>query len=589
MKFLVAQLDLKVGDIENNYYKIQTILKKKKNFDIAIFPELALMGYPPFDLLFKKKFIKDEAYYLKKLTNEFPKIPIIIGSVNMMDLPRSNSFDISSISDFSYRLQNVGKFLFNGKVIGQQAKFNLPVYDVYNEKRYFDPGKNVKIYAILKKNKKIDKILEFILKNEMFFDENKNKFKKNDIIKFYEQKEYKVEFLGISVCEDIWVKGSVPYIQGRYGCDHLVNISASPFYIGKKDIRQKVLKLLSKGTNTNVIYVNHIGGQDSLIFDGQSMLFSNGILKECIEDFEEKTSVFNTNTRKTFLPIKKNIFENIYMVLLTGLRDYFRKNGFKKAIIGISGGIDSALVATLASAALGTKNVTGILMPSKYSSQHSIKDGLKLCENLGISHRIIPINLIFDSYLKSLKGNLNIKKGSITEQNLQARIRGNILMAYANNTNGMVLSTGNKSELAVGYSTLYGDLAGGLAVISDLYKTTVFKLCKYINKIYGWNIIPKNILTKPPSAELAPDQKDEDDLPPYDILDKILKLNIEKQLTTYEIYKLTKINKNIIRDIIKRVDRNEYKRQQAPIGFKISPKSFGYGRIMPITNGYYGK
>ena len=589
MKFLVAQLDLKVGDIENNYYKIQTILKKKKNFDIAIFPELALMGYPPFDLLFKKKFIKDEAYYLKKLTNEFPKIPIIIGSVNMMDLPRSNSFDISSISDFSYRLQNVGKFLFNGKVIGQQAKFNLPVYDVYNEKRYFDPGKNVKIYAILKKNKKIDKILEFILKNEMFFDENKNKFKKNDIIKFYEQKEYKVEFLGISVCEDIWVKGSVPYIQGRYGCDHLVNISASPFYIGKKDIRQKVLKLLSKGTNTNVIYVNHIGGQDSLIFDGQSMLFSNGILKECIEDFEGKTSVFNTNTRKTFLPIKKNIFENIYMVLLTGLRDYFRKNGFKKAIIGISGGIDSALVATLASAALGTKNVTGILMPSKYSSQHSIKDGLKLCENLGISHRIIPINLIFDSYLKSLKGNLNIKKGSITEQNLQARIRGNILMAYANNTNGMVLSTGNKSELAVGYSTLYGDLAGGLAVISDLYKTTVFKLCKYINKIYGWNIIPKNILTKPPSAELAPDQKDEDDLPPYDILDKILKLNIEKQLTTYEIYKLTKINKNIIRDIIKRVDRNEYKRQQAPIGFKISPKSFGYGRIMPITNGYYGK
>ena len=589
MKFLIAQIDLKVGDIENNYNKIAAILKKKNNFDIAVFPELALMGYPPFDLLFKRKFIKDEEAHIKKLAREFPHIPIIIGSVNMIKMPPGNSYDLSSINDFSHRLENVGKLLFGGKVIGMQAKFNLPVYDIYNEKRYFEHGTKVRAYAILKKNNKISTIQEYFIENNLFIDKKNNFYKKKKLTNDLEKKGYKVEFMGISVCEDIWVKDSVPYIQGNAGCDHLVNISASPYYMRKRSIRKKVLKELSSRYNTNVVYVNHIGGQDSLIFDGQSMFYKNGILKDCMEFFQEEVTVFNTNNRKIFIPIKENIFENIYMALITGLKDYFKKNGFKKAIIGVSGGIDSALVATLAGAALGSENVTGILMPSNYSSEHSVKDGLKLCENLGIKHKVIPINGILRSYLKELKNNLTIKKGSITEQNLQARIRGNILMAHANKMGAMVLSTGNKSEIAVGYSTLYGDLAGGLAVISDLYKTTVFKLCKYINKIYGWNIIPRNILLKPPSAELAPDQKDSDDLPAYDILDRILKLNIEKQLSTDEIYKLTEINKNIIRDIIKRVDGNEYKRQQAPIGFKISPKSFGSGRIMPITNGYYGK
>jgi NAD+ synthase (glutamine-hydrolysing) len=583
MKVIAGQLNFTVGALQRNYEKICKVLSKNKKYDIIAFPELGLMGYPPFDLLFKRSFLKEEEKYLLRLAMKFPEKPIIIGSaVKIKQLPK-NKYDSTAVNDFPYKLYNVVKILFKGKVIGFQTKFNLPTYDVFNEYRYFSSGKDVKLFYLIEKNGCVDDIIPFTISGKKLINSKfKEPMTKKEIENFYKGKG---KWLGLSICEDLWIKESVPYIQGKFGVDLLINVSASPYYKGNKEIREKILKNISKKYATDVIYVNPVGAQDFLIYDGESYHYKNGILMDRSESFKEQIKVFNTKKRSNYIPVRSDHNEEIFQALTLGISDYFKKNDFKKALIGLSGGIDSAIVALLASASLDPKNILGILMPGPYSSEHSVKDAVKLSKNLGIGYEIINITSIYEEYIETISKYEKIKKYSVTEQNIQARIRGNILMAYANNMGGIVLSTGNKSELAVGYSTLYGDLAGGIAVISDLYKTTVYKLARYINKIYDWKIIPENIIEKPPSAELKPDQMDQDDLPPYPILDQVLKFYIEKHLSANEISQKG-FDKKMILSIIKKVDRNEYKRKQAPFGFKLTPKSFGFGRIMPINQKY---
>ncbi len=544
MKIAIAQLNPVVGDINGNLEKIKNALDDNavSGADLLVFPELFLVGYPPKDLLERPWFIEkvDEAISrLVKISVEYPEVGILFGA----PLPTGR--------DTGKGLANGAVLIFQGEIIFAQEKSLLPTYDVFDEARHFDPSKEI------------------------------------DIIPF------KDEMLGISICEDAWNDPDFWPNQIVYdfdpiqelaskGATLLINISASPFHVGKDELRYKLIRNHAKRYKIPFLFVNQIGGNDELIFDGGSMcLDRNGDPVFLAPFFEECLQLFDTDklgSPNSYLPQHK--IESVYRALVLGLRDYLTKCGFKKAVIGLSGGIDSALTAVLAVKALGKENVLGITMPSPFSSGGSVEDSRQLAHNLGIQFKIIHISSIYQSYLETLTGHFEGRDTDVTEENIQARIRGNILMAFSNKFGYLALSTGNKSELAVGYCTLYGDMSGGLSVISDVPKTMVYELAEFVNR--NGEIIPRAIIEKAPSAELRPDQVDQDTLPPYPVLDKILHSYIEEGYSMDQIIAMG-IGPEIVEWVIKTVDRNEYKRKQAAPGLKVTSKAFGVGRRIPVA------
>ncbi|MCK4575491.1 NAD+ synthase [candidate division WOR-3 bacterium] len=544
-RIALAQINPTVGDFEGNKKKVITLIRRGREEDakLVIFPELVLTGYPPKDLLHNKKFLEENREVLEDIIKETEGIGAVVGFVDFYKGESSgNVYDISS--PFPQRrlvLHNTACLIQNCKIIGKVYKVHLPNYDVFDEKRYFTPGRESPIF------------------------------------------EFEGEKIGINICEDIWFDNGPLEEQVKKGADLIINISASPYYAGKRKIRRNIISKKAQKNNVPVIFVNMVGGQDDMIFDGSSYVFNDEgklILKG--KSFNEDFLVIDLFDGEE-ITCEENVIKNVFDTLVLGTRDYVRKNGFEKVVIGLSGGIDSAITAVIACEALGKENVLALLLPGPYSSKGSIDDAVKLSKNLEIEYRIIEINRIYQEYLCTLNEHFKGLESDVTEENIQARIRGNILMAFSNKFHSIVLSTGNNSELAVGYSTLYGDMAGGLAVISDVPKTLVYRLADYYNEMKEKKIIPNEIISKTPSAELRDNQKDSDDLPPYDILDEILDMYLEKGLGFGEIVKKG-FDKSIVSDILKRINRNEYKRKQAPIGLKITQKSFGFGRRMPITN-----
>ncbi len=551
----MAQINPVVGDIQGNTDKIKNYIKQaqKENVDVITFPELALTGYPPEDLLFKTHFINDIKKHLEEVTKSTQGITAIIG------LAREEN-----------GLLNSAAVIYDRKIINFYDKKILPNYGVFDEKRYFISGKNNPVYLI------------------------------NGIT------------VGINICEDIWFEDGPTKDQADLGAQLILNINGSPFDTEKRDIRENMLKERALHNNLYISYTNMVGGQDELVFDGGSVLLnpageiiSRGkafeedliitdlYLEETTNFVESNTNIFVSNTFKNKNPrtipdnhvVEISKLEQIHKALILGTRDYVNKSGFTKVILGLSGGIDSALTCYVAVKAFGKENVLGVIMPSRFSSEGSITDSQLLANNLGIDTKIIPIEPAYSSFLDMLSESFEGTSVDVAEENLQARIRGNILMALSNKFNWITLITGNKSEMATGYSTLYGDMAGGFAVLKDVPKTLVYELCRYINTLQDTDLIPETIITKPPSAELREDQKDEDSLPPYDILDAILKYYVEEDRSFQEIVDLG-YDEAVVKRATLLLDRSEYKRKQSPPGVKITPRNFGRDRRIPLINKY---
>jgi len=545
MKITIAQLNPTIGDFDGNLKLLIGAMEKarKDKSDLVVFSEMFITGYPPRDLLEYKEFISKAQDVLKKIENiskKYPQLGVLVGTVTPTNQTQGN------------KLYNSAILIQNGKIIGQQHKTLLPTYDVFDEDRYFASNQNIEVMP------------------------------------------FKDEILGVSICEDMWNVNEATLkkhyltdpvaVLAEQGATLLINLSASPFNIGKNKIRYEIIKNHIQKHHLPFIFVNQIGGNDELIFDGKSMAFDKKAkLIDMLPAFKEQVKTIDLRTKKRKDFTAENEITSVHEALVLGLKDYLHKIGFKKIVLGLSGGIDSAVTCCLAVEALGKENVLGITMPSMYSSKGSIDYSKKLAKNLGIKIKNIPITNIYNVYLKELKKHFNRKAADTTEENIQARIRGNILMALSNKFGSLVLSTGNKSELAVGYCTLYGDMSGGLSVISDLPKTIVYKLADHINK--NRRIIPRETINVAPSAELRPNQKDQDTLPPYKILDAILELYVDKNSSTAEIIKKG-FNPQTVKWIIKAINRNEYKRKQAAPGLKITTKAFGVGRRMPIVAKY---
>ncbi|MGB5849383.1 MAG: NAD+ synthase [Ignavibacteriaceae bacterium] len=543
MKIALCQLNSIIGNLDFNKNKIINGYKKgvKAGADLVICPELSLVGYPPRDLVEKSEFreaVKDQILEIAKATND---VGLIFGAITEdEDLIGTN-------------IHNSALLCFGGKVQFIQNKSLIPNYDVFDEMRYYEPAKSVDVF------------------------------------------EFKGEKLGISVCEDIWNDEDYWY-RRRYsedpikkmidrGATLLINISASPYSYGKREQRREMLSLVCKKDNVPLAYVCCAGAQTDLIFDGASMCFNEkGNLVELGKNYEEDFFIYDTSLKKSLNIKTEGTFEEeVLSSLIYGVKEYCEKLKFKKAVVGLSGGLDSALVTYIAVMALGNENVHVVMMPSKYSSKGSVTDSEKLIGNLNVSKNNISIqpavDKVIDMLLPSFKNNLN----GLTEENLQARIRGVYLMAFANNDNYLLLSTGNKSELAVGYCTLYGDMNGGLAVLADVYKTDVYRIVKYINR--EEEMIPNEIILKKPSAELKPNQTDQDFLPPYELLDRILRMYLEENKEFSQITSAIGDEK-IVKKVLRLVDMNEFKRYQAPPAIKVSRKAFGYGRRFPIVQGW---
>ncbi len=529
LRIALAQINPTVGDLEGNRKKIVAWIKKakKRKAELVVFPELAITGYPPKDLLLKNGFVEKNILELKKIIPFTKKISVIVGFAEK----KGN------------KLFNAAAVISNGKFLGTQYKACLPNYDVYDEKRYFQPGKNHRIFKI-----------------------NGTK-------------------IGVCICEDIWESNEVVAKLKKTGAELVVNISASPYRMGKTTERKELVAKRAKTNKTPLIYCNMAGGQDDMVFDGNSMIANaKGKIIALAQKCKEDLIICGLNG-KEILETETNLTGEIFDVLALGLHDYAKKNGFKKIVLGMSGGIDSSVSAAIAVKALGKENVLGLWMPSRISSGQSGKDAGETAKNLGIKMETIPIVKIVQSYGKTMKKEFGGTKTGIAEQNIQARARGNILMALSNKFKYLVLSTGNKSELAVGYATLYGDMAGGFAVLSDVPKTLVYALADYINFLHGKMIIPESILKKEPTAELRKGQLDRDDLPPYDVLDKILYYYIEKRMGKKEIIGKG-FDRKTVEKVMRMVGKAEYKRKQATIGIKITKSSFTTGWRMPITNKY---
>ena len=540
MKIGIAQINSIVGDLKWN---ADEILSKYKELvllgaDLVVTPELSITGYPPRDLLFKSNFIDDNLSVIENLSQSIGNIPIIVGCVEYNTQDSGNPF------------QNTALVIQNNQIIGRATKSLLPSYDVFDEARYFQPSKGVQVQSIAGKK------------------------------------------FGITICEDIWSEDFLPsklYVKdpagelAKQGVDFLINLSASPFHIGKQKERHAMLSFLARRIETPVIYCNAVGGNDELIFDGNSLAYSaEGELIAQGASFKDESILVDTESSK--IAIKEgDKLKEVYDALVLGLRDYVSKCGFKSALVGLSGGIDSALTAVIAESALGAENVFGVTMPSEFSSVGSVDDSLKLAENLGIGFQEVPITNSFSTIKEDLHEVFRDYEEDITEENMQARIRGIFLMSISNKKGHLLLTTGNKSELAVGYCTIYGDMCGGLAVISDLPKTLVYELSKWINR--NDEVIPWSTIEKEPSAELKPNQKDQDTLPDYELLDQILELYVDQSMSVSSI-----IGKGYDKDLVKwiasRVDMNEWKRWQSAPGLRVTSKAFGVGRRIPIAQRY---
>jgi len=543
MKVTVAQLNPTVGDIEGNLGKAWAALEQvaPENPDLVVFSELFLTGYPPQDLLERSWFIEKQEKALHQLaetSRRHPETGLVIGAA------------LPSRGKFGRRLTSAAVLIYQGRIIFKQDKSLLPTYDVFDEARYFDPADKIKTVP------------------------------------------FKDRVLGLSVCEDAWNdpefwpqgliydRDPIAELAGQKA-DLFINVSASPFHAGKDEMRYRLLKNHAVRHQIPLVFVNQVGGNDELIFDGRSMVLDKqGEPIVLCPPFREhvRTVDMNLSGRESFSP--QNEIESIRQALVLGVRDYLGKSGFKSVVLGLSGGIDSAVVCALAVEALGRDNVLGLAMPSTYSSPGSLEDSRRLAVNLGIDFKVVPINGIYQAYLAGLSEHFQGRSFDVTEENIQARIRGNILMAFSNKFGHLVLTTGNKSELAMGYCTLYGDMSGGLAVLADVPKMMVYELARHINR--EREIIPQAVLDKAPSAELRPNQKDQDTLPPYDLLDEILNLYIEQGLSREEIT-ARGFAPDLTAWIIKTVNRNEYKRWQAPPGLKVTSKAFGLGRRMPLA------
>jgi NAD+ synthase (glutamine-hydrolysing) len=543
MKIALAQFNPTVGDFEGNSARILELAGEAKGLgaDLAVFSELCICGYLPLDLLERPAFIQRNHEVLNRVAAQMP-LPAIVGYAGRVNPDHHRA---------GKSIANKAALIIDGRVVFEQSKMLLPTYDVFDESRYFQPGDKQYVYGL---------------------DQ---------------------EQLGITICEDVWNDktfwASPMYLRDpvmeliSQGSSVLINISASPFTIDKRFLRLGMLRSIALHHHRPIIYVNQVGGNDSLIFDGASTaLTAHGKIAAQAKAFEDDLVLFDTITNEGDLheqPVDE--IACAYQALVLGTRDYVRKCNFRKTIVGLSGGVDSAVVAAIAVAALGKENVLGVSMPGPYSSEGSRTDAQTLAHNLGIEFLSIPISQVFHSYTQALTPVFAGRPVDATEENIQARIRGNYLMALSNKFGSMVLSTGNKSENAVGYCTLYGDMAGGLAVISDVPKLMVYELAQYINR--ERELIPRSTLEKPPSAELRPNQKDTDSLPPYEVLDRILKLYIEEVKCPEEIAVETGFELPLVRNIAALVDRNEYKRKQAAPGLKITSRAFGFGRPFPIA------
>ena len=543
MKIALCQINTIIGNIEYNKLKIISGYRKavEDGADLAIFPELSLIGYPPLDLVEKKEFRKASLKALNEIAEQSSEVGLLFGTITEDD------------DNIGTDIHNSAVLCYDGKIQFIQHKSLIPNYDVFDEMRYFDPAKSIYVY------------------------------------------EFKGERLGISICEDIWNDADYWYKQ-RYSYDPvkdliekkasvIINISASPYSFGKRESRKNMLSVLSKTEKIPLAYVCTVGAQTELIFDGASMCFdSEGNLLKLGKSYEEDYFIFDTKEKyQSIKSSEKNFEEETLSALIFGLREYCTKQKFKKVLIGLSGGIDSALVSYIAAKAVGAENVNVMLMPSKYSSVGSIKDSEKLIKSLGISSANVSIQPVVEEVLKMLSLAVTEEPKRIVEENVQARVRGVYLMAVSNQFGYLLLTTGNKSEMSVGYCTLYGDMAGGLGVIADVYKTDVYRLVNYINK--EEEIIPQEIIDKEPSAELSMGQKDQDTLPSYELLDRILKMYLEENKEYNEITKIIG-DGEVVNKVLKLVDGNEYKRRQAAPALRVSKKAFGYGRRYPIVQGW---
>jgi NAD+ synthase (glutamine-hydrolysing) len=540
MKIALVQINPVIGDFEHQCQCMtgHADRLKDRGCDLIVFSELAVCGYPPRDLLEQKAFVDANQSALEYLINAISGIGVVTG------------FVAPNPDDFGKSLFNSAVLFEDGQVLHQINKQLLPTYDVFDEHRHFEPGQPSLPIA------------------------------------------YKGHRLGLTICEDIWNDKEVfdhrlyavdPVDHlAQAGMDLLINISASPFFKGKIDFRDHMLSTIAAKHRIPVVFVNQVGGNDQILFDGASTVFDRlGHIVARAADFEEDLVTFDTQTgRGECHPVSGNPIASVLHALVMGTRDYVTKCGFKKAVIGLSGGIDSALTAYIAQQALGSENVATVFMPSKYTAAHNYEDTQALAGNLDVLYTIIPIDEIFDRFIGNLVPDADPLRPGITEQNIQARIRGTLLMGISNRDGSLVLTTGNKSELAVGYCTLYGDMNGGLAVISDVPKTLVYELCRYINA--DAPVIPQRIIDKPPSAELAPDQIDQDDLPPYEVIDPILEGYVEQTKSSAELIRAG-FDARAVEEVIRRVDQNEYKRHQAAPGLKVTPKAFGEGRRYPLA------
>ena len=562
LRIAVCQLNLHVGDLDGNKEKIITAYKQAESAtaDIAIFPELAVCGYPPEDLLLKSAFVEEVQETLETISREINSCVAVIGFVSGEE----------AAADPVRRTSNSAAICANGQIYGIYNKRALPDYGVFDEERYFSPGKG---------------------KAPIFEINGVN--------------------VGVTICEDLWLPNGVIDELAMNGAQIVLNLNASPYELGKIQTRLEVLQQRIQEAKIPIVYVNQVGGQDELIFDGGSMVIAaDGNVLSNAPQFEETVIIADIEpTTKTSdeadikIPLdskeydppqsqlKHTLFQpleplsEIWKALCLATSDYLRKNNFTDVVIGLSGGIDSAIVATIAADALGPEHVHTVALPSRFSSTHSIEDAASLAANLGCDHRVIPIEQTHEAFLRTLSESFTGISEDTTEENLQSRIRGTLLMALSNKFSWLVLTTGNKSELAVGYSTLYGDTAGAFAVIKDLWKTQAYDLAKWKNFTAGKEVIPNSIIEKPPSAELRPDQLDEDSLPPYEILDKLLRDIIEKDKVINQLIQ-EGYDPNMVKHVASLVDLAEYKRRQSPVGPKISPKAFGRDRRIPIINAY---
>lgn len=582
----MVQMNPTVGDMEGNVLRIGGWLReaKKAGADLVAFPELAITGYPPEDLLLKPKFLRENRRALQEVIRRSRGLAVVVGCVGECAMSELKSGQPMVVPAGRHELSNAAAVIAGGRLVATYDKRYLPNYGVFDESRYFHPGRKISVVVL------------------------------GGVA------------IGVNICEDIWFPEGPTRSQAAAGAEIIVNINASPFQVDKSRLREQMLATRARENGVIVTYTNMVGGQDELVFDGNSLILDqSGEVVLRGKAFEEEMLVADLNVAavardrmaqgrkkwgggRTRAMVDRIVvsessratkrprlvpadaaplppLEEVYRALVMGVRDYVAKNGFKRVVIGLSGGIDSALTAVVAVDALGASNVLGLFMPSPYTSGESREDVAELAEKLRITVKTIPIHDMLKAYLRSLAGSFAGRRADSTEENIQARIRGNLLMAFSNKFGHLVLTTGNKSEMSVGYATLYGDMAGGFAVIKDVPKTMVYELARLRNRRDRLEVIPKRTFDRPPTAELKPDQKDEDTLPPYAMLDPILKAYVEEDRAPEEIVEMG-FDRRTVAQVIAMVDRSEYKRRQAPIGIKITHRAFGKDRRMPITNRY---